>query len=33
MKRDVVGELAAACRNGGLEFCPYYAIYLPPKAR
>jgi alpha-L-fucosidase len=26
MKRDVVGELAAACRKGGIEFCPYYAM-------
>ena len=26
MKRDVVGELVAACRKGGLEFCPYYAV-------
>ena len=26
LKRDVVGELVAACRQSRLEFCPYYAI-------
>lgn len=26
LQRDVVGELVAACRKGGVEFCPYYAI-------
>lgn len=26
MKRDVVGELVAACRQSHVEFCPYYAI-------
>jgi alpha-L-fucosidase len=27
MKRDVVGELAAACRQEGMVFCPYYATH------
>jgi len=27
MGRDVVGELAAACRGQGLPFCPYYALH------
>lgn len=26
LHRDVVGELVSACRAGGIEFCPYYAI-------
>jgi len=26
LHRDVVGELVAECRKGGVEFCPYYAI-------
>lgn len=27
MRRDVVGELAAACRQHGIPFCPYYALH------
>ncbi len=27
MGRDVVGEIAAACKTQGLPFCPYYALH------
>lgn len=27
MRRDVVGELTAACKKQGLPFCPYYALH------
>jgi alpha-L-fucosidase len=27
MGRDVVGELAAACKKQGVPFCPYYALH------
>lgn len=27
MRRDVVGELAAACKRQGMPFCPYYALH------
>ncbi len=27
LRRDVVGELAAACRKQAMPFCPYYALH------